>query len=192
MKRLLPLTLVLQIALFGPTFGDVSNGQREIALREESKLYAMFLDNWAGNRAKILHVARIAKPPTAEDLAEYATCLKTFRPGEMQNPTMALELSKTPLARRRNVKLVDPATWRIPSGGTTVPSGQPSAEAVSAAFAAGLLTFTRAIFDEQHKVAIFTYSFVCGGLCGGGNGIIFDMTPSGWQQREMPCGGWIS
>lgn len=152
----------------------------------------MFLDNWAGDRAKLLHIARIAEPPTAKDMVEYAACLKNPRLTELQDPTMAVELSQTRLAHRKNVKLVDPKKWRMPSAGTSIPSGKPSAEAVSAAFAAGLLTFSRIIFDQQYKVAIFTYSFQCGGLCGGGGGVIFDRTASGWKQREMPCGGWVS
>lgn len=159
---------------------------------EEADLYGMFLDKWTGGAAHTIHVARTADSPPAEAMAEYAACLKEYRLVGPSDPSSTLHLSETSLIRRPYVKLVDPAKWHLRDPGLAIASGNPTAKAVSDGFASGLLTFSRTIFDEGHKVAVFTYSFVCGGLCGGGGGVIFDKTESGWKQRDLPCGGWVS
>lgn len=123
---------------------------------------------------------------------EFASCLKGYRLVGLTDPASSRQLSETALARRSTVRLVDPRTWKPRDPGPAIASGKRTSKAISDGFAAGLLTFSRIIFDEGHKVAIFDYSFVCGGLCGGGGGVIFDMTESGWKQRGMPCGGWVS
>ncbi|MDP9087771.1 MAG: hypothetical protein M3O26_03410, partial [Pseudomonadota bacterium] len=158
--------------------GESLPGNRKTVASEEADLYGMFLDKWTGGAAQTIHVARTADSPPAEAMAEYAACLKGYRLVGPSDPSSTLHLSETPLIRRPYVKLVDPAKWHLRDPGLAIPSGKPTAKAVSDGFAAGLLTFSRTIFDEGHKVAVFTYSFVCGGLCGGGGGVIFDKNES--------------
>jgi hypothetical protein len=186
------LLVVVLVAISGGAFGDSPPESQRTVTSEEADLYGMFLDKWTGGAAQIIHVARTVEAPPAKAMTDYAACLKGYRLVGLTNPESPLQLSGTSLARRSIVRLVDPTTWHRRDPGPAIASGKPTTKAVSDGFAAGLLTFSRTIFDEGHKVAVFTYSFVCGDLCGGGGGVIFDKTESGWKQRDMPCGGWIS
>jgi hypothetical protein len=190
-KVTLLFVIVLAVAS-GAVFGDSSRESQPAAQSEESDLYGLFLDKWTGGGAQVLHIARVAEAPPAEAMTEYAACLKGYRLAKLKSPVLPMQLSGTSLARRSIVRLVDPKKWRPRDPGPAIVSGRPTSKAISDGFAAGLLTFSRAIFDEDHRVAVFTYSFVCGGLCGSGGGVIFDKTSTGWKQREMPCGGWVS
>ena len=186
------LPVLMLVAISGGAFGDAPPESQKTVTSEEADLYANFLDKWTGGGAQIIHVARTAKAPAGKAMSDYAECLKGYTLIGLSNPESPLELSETSLARRPIVRLVDPTKWHPRDPGRAMAIGKPTAKAVSEGFAAGLLEFSRTIFDEGHKVAIFTYSFVCGDLCGGGGGVIFDKTESGWKQRDMPCGGWIS
>lgn len=186
------LLVVVLVAASGTVLGESPRDSHEPARPEETDLYGMFLDKWTGGGAQVIHIARIAEAPPPKAMAEYATCLKGSRLAGLANPATPLQLSETSLARRSNTRLVDPKKWRPRDPGTAIANGKPTSKAVSDGFAAGLLTFSRMIFDEQHTVAVFTYSFTCSDLCGGGGGVMFDKTASGSKQREMPCGGWVS
>jgi hypothetical protein len=190
-KVTLSFVTILAVAS-GAAFGDSPRESQPAAQSEESDLYGLFLDKLTGSGAQVIHIARVAEAPSAEAMSEYAACLKGYRLAKLTSPVLPMQLSGTSLARRSIVRLVDPKKWQPRDPGPAIASGKPTSKAVSDGFAAGLLTFSRAIFDEEHKVAIFTYSFVCGGLCGGGGGVVFDKTSTGWNQREMPCGGWVS
>ena len=117
-------------------------------------------------------------------MIEYAACLQGYKLAKPTNPISSLQLRGTSLASLANVRLVDPKKWRPRDPGPAIASGKPTSKAVSDGFAAGLLTLSRAIFYQEHKVAVFTYSFVCGALCGGGGGVIFDKTAAGWKQTR--------
>ncbi len=191
MKDSLFLVIIFAVAS-GAAFGGSPRASQPAAQSEESDLYGLFLDKWTGGGAQVIHIARVAEAPPAEATTEYAACLKGYKLAKLTSPMGPLPLSGTSFARRANVRLVDPKKWQPRDPGPAIASGKPTSKAVSDGFAAGLLTLSRVIFDEEHKVAIFTYGFVCGGLCGGGGGVMFDKTATGWKQREMPCGGWVS
>jgi hypothetical protein len=186
------ILVVLLAAGSGSVFAEPPRESQQAAQSEEPDLYGMFLDKWARGSAQIIHVARIAESPPAEAMAEFSTCLKGYRLAKLTGSELPLQLSETALARRANVRLVDPKKWQPRDPGPAIASGKPTSKAVSEGFAAGILTLSRTIFDKEHKVAIFTYSFVCGGLCGSGGGVMFDKMAAGWKQREVPCGGWVS
>ena len=55
----------------------------------------------------------------------------------------------------------------------------------------GTLVFSRVAFDKNKTRGVFYYSFVCGGLCGGGSIVFVEKIDDKWQiigQREM----WVS
>lgn len=191
MKKSLFLVIVFAAAA-GAAFGASPSGSRLATQSEESDLYGLFLDKWTGSRAQVVHIARVAEAPPAEAMTEYAACLKGLRLAKPTSPLPPFQLSETSLALKGNVRLVDPKKWRLRDPGSAIASGKPTSKAVSDGFAAGLLTLSRVIFDEERQVAIFSYSFVCGALCGSGGGVIFDGTATGWKLREMPWGGWVS
>jgi hypothetical protein len=191
LKKLSFLVFVV-VAMAGTALGESLPESTTSKNSEEADLYGMFLDQWSGGAAKIIHVARVAEAPPTRAMVEYAACLKEYRLVPITAPASSLQLAETSLAHRSIVRLVDPKTWKIRDPGPAISGGKPTDNAVNDGFAAGLMTFFRPIYDQEHRVAIFSYSFVCGGLCGGGGGVIFEKTASEWKQRGMPCGGWVS
>jgi hypothetical protein len=186
------LLLTVLAAAAGSVFAEAPRESQQVTRSDEQDIYGMFLDRWTRGSAQIIQIARIAQSPPAEAMAEFATCLNGQTLAGLTGSELPLQLSETALARRANVRLVDPKEWRPRDPGPAMAIGKPTSKAVSEGFAAGLLTLSRMIFDKEHKVAIFSYSFVCGRLCGSGGAVIFDKTTAGWKQRAVHCGGWVS
>ena len=98
----------------------------------------------------------------------------------------------TALSQRSDIRLVDPRTWRPQDVRDSTSNRLRSREAIEREIDAGLLMLSVIEFDEEHVVAVFSYTFYCGLLCGRGGVSIFDRTESGWKRREQVCGGWLS
>jgi len=62
---------------------------------------------------------------------------------------------------------------------------------IKKAFETGLFTLSEIVFDRQHRHAVVTYSFVCGGLCGSGNRLVLKKVGRKWKITKR-CGGWVS
>jgi len=91
-----------------------------------------------------------------------------------------------------DVLLVDPRTHQKRDPGDAIRNGQPVDDAVDAGIAAGIFTFSETIFNSDHTRAAFTYSFVCGGLCGNGGTILFQRKNGKWIREQNRCGSWES
>jgi hypothetical protein len=59
------------------------------------------------------------------------------------------------------------------------------------AFGSGLFTLSEIGFDREHRHAVVSYSFVCGGLCGHSNLLVLKKVGHNWKVAKR-CGGWIS
>jgi hypothetical protein len=64
-------------------------------------------------------------------------------------------------------------------------------DSVTQAFNTGLFTFSEITFDRQHRHAIVSYNFVCGGLCGHGRTVVLKRLTRRWKMIST-CGSWIS
>jgi hypothetical protein len=64
-------------------------------------------------------------------------------------------------------------------------------DSLALAFKAGLFTLSEIIFDKQHRHAMVSYSFICGGLCGHGNTLALRKVGQKWRVSKT-CGSWIS
>ena len=64
-------------------------------------------------------------------------------------------------------------------------------DSVTQAFSTGLFTFSEIAFEKQHRRAVVSYSFVCGGLCGQGRTVVLKNFGQTWKIING-CGGWIS
>lgn len=89
-------------------------------------------------------------------------------------------------------RLVDPKTHKRSDPGDAIRKGDSVDHAVNEGFARGLFTFSDVIFDKDHTHAAFSYSFVCGALCGHGGVVVFEKKGDRWQQSKRNCGSWIS
>jgi len=70
-------------------------------------------------------------------------------------------------------------------------NGQSVEEAVRNGFAHGLVTLGEIRFSRDHKLAIVSYGFFCGSLCGNGGALVLEKSDSGWR-RKSRCGEWVS
>src|SRR5215469_3468188 len=64
-------------------------------------------------------------------------------------------------------------------------------KSVEQAFTTGLFSLSEIAFDKGHRLAIVSYSLVCGRLCGHGNMLILEKIGEGWKVKTT-CGSWIS
>jgi len=64
-------------------------------------------------------------------------------------------------------------------------------DAVKKAFDTALFTFSEIVFDKEHKHAIVSYSFYCGGLCGHGATVVLEKNGETWKVKSY-CSNWIS
>jgi hypothetical protein len=94
-----------------------------------------------------------------------------------------------------NIALVDPDRQRDEvrenDPERTVGKGKSIEEAVNNGFAHGLFTLSEIRFDKEHKLAIVSYGFFCGSLCGNGGTMVLEKTGAGWS-RKKSCHDWIS
>jgi hypothetical protein len=88
-----------------------------------------------------------------------------------------------PERQRKQVRENDP--------GRTIKEGRSVADAVNNGFAHGLVTLSEIRFTKDHKLAIVSYGFFCGSLCGNGGTVVLEKTDAGWR-RKTRCGEWIS
>jgi hypothetical protein len=94
-----------------------------------------------------------------------------------------------------NIALVDPDRQRDEvrenDPERTVGKGKSIEDAVSNGFAHGLFTLSEIRFDKEHKLAVISYGFFCGSLCGNGGTVVLEKTDTGWSRRKH-CHDWIS
>jgi hypothetical protein len=150
-------------------------------------IYRGFLAAWNIGAKTPLNVASVTEPfsPPDDDLKG---CLRGF-------PKTHTAIGHTIPAHAfdgLDVHLVDPRLHQKRDPGNAMRNGEPVKDAVNAGLAAGIFTFSEMVFNSDHSRATFTYSFVCGGLCGNGGTIIFQHKNGKWTQEKHPCGSWIS
>jgi hypothetical protein len=55
----------------------------------------------------------------------------------------------------------------------------------------GILVFSDIVYNAAGNHAAFNYSYRCGGLCGGGETLVFERTNGKWVLDEKVCDSWI-
>jgi hypothetical protein len=173
---------------------EVAAAQDVPARRNDAmQIYAGFLEGWMGKEKRPISVAIRAEAPSADDLKQFSECASQDKTAPLHwlpaKPTDNLSDSVGTLPY---VRLVDPVKWKARDPSESIAQGKSVESAVESGFAHGLLTFSTMVFDESHQMAAFTYSYVCGSLCGSGGAVIFKRSSGGWVQRKQECGGWIS
>ena len=188
----LTATTILLLAASASQHASTAANPTSVAT-DAAKIYEAFLNTWTGKEHHTINVSKSAEVSTPQDIQEYTECVKE------DGSAHVIWTKGTPIADLRDtighlpyVHLVDPKEWHPDDPGNLISKGQSVESAVDAGFSAGLLTFSAVTFDDSHKTAAFTYSFVCGGLCGNGGAVIFKKTSKGWIQSKRSCGGWIS
>jgi len=156
-------------------------------------IYEAFLNHWNGKSNEPINVAKSADAPSPDDVKQYADCAKEIgKPGTQWAPGSKISDLTTVLGKPASIHFIDPKTWRPLDPGALIRSGASVGPAVSAGMAQGLVTLSAVTFNKAHDIAVFNFSFVCGGLCGNGFVVVFYKTPKGWVQSKSTCGGYMS
>ena len=182
------LALLAIAACLGCAHQVVANSNVAAETSDATMIYSAFLDSWTGKEKDPINVSIVAKAPAAEALKQFSDCANNtnWMPVEP-----AGDLTRF-IGKLAYVRLVDPDKWSPSDPRDLIAQGQSVESAVANGFDHGLLTLSAIAFDESHTTAAFNYSFVCGGLCGSGSTVIFELAPSGWVQSDKQCGGWVS
>jgi hypothetical protein len=72
-----------------------------------------------------------------------------------------------------------------------IKKGKSVGNAVTDAFGTALFSMSEIAFDKDHHLAVVSYHFWCGSLCGNGSTIVFKKINGTWE-KSRDCGGWIS
>ena len=156
---------------------------------ERVAIYRSFLKTYENGSPAVLNVSQVTEPFAADAFRD-GDCLKPLH--LRIPPPLVHDLPQDAFAGQA-VKLVDPNTQYKKDPADAIRSGQSVDAAVEAGFAAGLFTFSEIVFDESHTHAAFSYSFVCGALCGHGATVVLKRKNGSWvQDKTARCANWIS
>ena len=167
---------------------------------EQIEVYRAALADYLKGSDGALNLASITEPLVASDTA----CLKGIDAKVTKESISVVHKIGLPLVANTRIVLVDPDRQR-----KTIRDNDPENlirkaiddhqkitdeqldQAVETAFASGLFTLFEIVFDKEHRRAVVSYSFVCGGLCGNGNTLVLKKVGHNWKVAKR-CGGWVS
>jgi hypothetical protein len=156
---------------------------------ERIALYRDFLTSYSnGSSATVLNISDRTDPFRPED-DDRTGCLKHFNAADLD--TKVIHRFSADSFPSRKYRIVDPETHKKSDPGDAIRRGEAVDNAVEAGFAAGILTFSEVIFDPSHTHAAFSFSFVCGGLCGHGWTVLYQKQNHTWRQMKANCSHWI-
>ncbi|HEY4356385.1 MAG TPA: hypothetical protein VGN16_11605 [Acidobacteriaceae bacterium] len=158
---------------------------------ERIQIYRDFLQSYTkDSESKALNISQVTKAFHPDEM-DGKGCLKGFRERDMRSgPIHQFGSDAFDPARFR---LINPALHKKSDPGDAIRRGENVDDAVEAGVNAGVFTFSEIIFNATHTRAAFSFSFVCGGLCGHGWTVIYKRTaPGGWRQSRAACAHWIS
>jgi hypothetical protein len=151
----------------------------------EIDVYEAVLHSWFGGLDSNVEVdEHLDSAPALSDKG-VPNCLDgiDFRP----DPLPALDSLRGATFRRKGVRVV--ATWYAKHQ-------RPRAAAVRDEFhdtgpqqAFALSTFSHIQFDQDRRLALLTFSYVCGNLCGSGSTLLMKKSANGWKVLKR-CLEW--
>ena len=194
MRRLAKFWMTAAITCMGMCTAIGLADEAAINSTDDAKaIYGAFLGQWKGKEGAPLQVSSKAAEPTPEEIKEYDECASGKKGGSVRwaRSTSDIEL-KAALSSFVGVKLVDAKEWEAADPGDLIAKGKPVDAAVRSGFDRGLMTLSAISFNETHDIAMFSYSFTCGSLCGNGGTLMFNRTPGGWVQNKRRCSSWLS
>jgi hypothetical protein len=162
---------------------------------DQIAVYRAFLTDYQSGSKSQLNVANITDPfqPDSDPMQSDGksgrdSCMKAF-PSHIGATEVHLLPNEFTSAK---VRLVDPTQHKLADPGDSIRRPQDVDAAVEAGFAAALMTLSEVVFDGQHHLAAFSYSFVCGRLCGNGGTVIYELRNGRWRRSARRCSSWVS
>lgn len=163
---------------------------------EQLTVYRFVLGNWMRGELGTVNLSIQTEPLQSDGPFGEGDCAKgvdlepaspgvvhRFHPQDISQLGSGKIVLVDPDRQRREVADNDPER--------TMQSGKSIEDAVRNGFAHGLVTLSEIRFSKDHKLALISYGFFCGSLCGNGGTVILEKTEAGWR-RKTQCGEWIS
>jgi len=199
------LTFAMGIVLFGmicPAFlfaGNKPTKSPAPLSTDETAIYKAVLQQYISGDAPSLNVSTKTYPLDPESHMsglKNGECLKGIQLDNLAAISHTYHELPPEVLSGNNMRLVDPERQaKIVKGNDpsrTIAKGKSVDNAVTEAFATGLFSMSEIAFDKDHRYAVVSYRFWCGGLCGQGSALVFQKVGSEWKKMERNCGGWIS
>jgi len=160
---------------------------------DEAAIYKAFLNHWGGEKHSQLLVSMAADPPESQIVKQYVECAHDagYKNISWQVSTSKRNLKEV-IGNLSYVRLIDPKDWHPRDPDALIAKGHSVGEAVDTGISHALMSFSTITFDKERDLAVFSYSFECGSLCGTGGDVLFVKSATGWVQSPHRCGGWMA
>ena len=191
---LVALSAIAQESTLKPTLTDTPLTADQIAV------YRAVLAEYLRGSDRVLNLADVTEPIDESD----RSCLGGMGASRLEETAPVIHRidravvadTKTvivsPDRQREAVRQRDPDNLLTNSLQTgQKPTDEQLDTAVQNALNGGLFQLSEIVFDKEHREAVVSYSFVCGGLCGTGNTLLLRKVGPRWKVAKR-CGGWVS
>jgi hypothetical protein len=195
--RLAVLVLAASGLAAGQAVQDAKSNVSEKAFTaEQLAVYRATLSNFVEDGPSVVNLAIRTEPLQSSGPSGDGECAKGL---ELEPAVSAVihrfRAQDIPQLGLGNIRLVDPDLQRKEVAENdpeqTTRDGRSIEDAVSNGFEHGLVTLSEIQFDKEHKLAIVSYGFFCGSLCGNGGTVVLEKREGAWH-RKTRCHDWIS
>ena len=193
----LPLALsVFLLPVLSPAQSAPTQAGGQPLTAEQLAVYRAVLEDWMQGGWPTVNLAFVTQPLPFDGPSSAQGCAKGI---DLEPAAPALvhrfRASDLPQLSNGKVTLVDPGQQRAEVSrndpGRAIDNGKPVKDSVDNGFAHGLFTLSEIRFSRDRTLAIVSYSFICGSLCGNGGAMVLQKTPAGWRIKTT-CSQWVS
>lgn len=179
---------------------DAENGKATatpVALTDdEIAAYRTFLTSYSNGSPARMNLANRTIPFKLSESDRASGCLRGIVLPDIESVRSMDRTLDPKIVVGLNAILVDPerqsSVVRANDPSHKIGRGESVDDAVTAAFASGLLQVSEITFDRAHKYAVMRFSFSCGMLCGHGGTVVLRSVNGQWKVTKRRCSSWVS
>jgi hypothetical protein len=192
------LSLLLLASLSAPQSSSTqqpTNAAESTISTDALDIYHDFLNSYAdGNHMKVnlVRTTTILETRSGGPGDADSGCSKHFAPADLDKNHQQTHQFDPSVIKDWPVVLIDPDKSKIKDPEDAMRKGASVDKAVDAGFRAGQFSFSEIVFNQKHTMAIFTYSFWCGSLCGNGATVLVEKKNGKWVRSHEFCSIWMS
>lgn len=165
---------------------------------EQLSVYRYALKSWYGKDKIKVNLAAVTDPFNGGGVGDDKECIGKLDFEPLPKSPEVHRIRREDLAQLGDgqFQLIEPDLGakevRENDPGEAIRQGKPVDAAVDNGFAHGLFSFSEIHFNAKHTIAVVSFSFVCGGLCGHGTTLVMEKQKDGSWKPLRTCGDWIS
>ena len=192
------LTLLLLASLTAPqssTTQHPTSAAESTISAEALGIYHDFLISYAGRnhmKVNLVRTTTVLTTGSGGPGEASSECSEHFPPADFEKDHQQTHQFDSSSTKDWPVVLIDPDNSKIKDPEDAMRKGASVDKAVDAGFRAGQFSFSEIVFNQERTMAIFTYSFWCGSLCGNGATVLLEKKKGKWVRSHEFCGIWMS